>query len=46
MDVAFDVHVDNGRINILDKYEGNTVIGKGTHVIKLTTNNGRVTVTK
>ncbi|GAA3329578.1 hypothetical protein GCM10020331_078210 [Ectobacillus funiculus] len=46
VDVAFDVHVDNGHIDILDKYEGNAVIGKGTHVIKLTTNNGRITVTK
>jgi len=46
VDVAFDVHVDNGRIDILDKYESDAVIGKGTHVIKLTTNNGRITVTR
>jgi len=44
--VAFDVHVDNGRVNILDKYEGNAVIGDGDHVIKLKTNNGKISVTK
>ncbi|WP_445487593.1 DUF4097 family beta strand repeat-containing protein [Niallia sp. 03133] len=44
--VSFDVHVDNGSINILDKYEGNAVIGDGDNLIKLKTNNGRITVTK
>lgn len=44
--VAFDVHVDNGHINILDKYEGNAVIGDGDNLIKLKTNNGRISVTK
>lgn len=44
--VAFDVHVDNGRVNILDKYEGNAVIGDGDNIIKLKTNNGKISVIK
>ncbi|MFJ8264019.1 DUF4097 family beta strand repeat-containing protein [Rummeliibacillus sp. NPDC094406] len=44
--VTFDVHVDNGTINILDKYRNAAVIGKGENLIKLTTNNGRITITK
>ena len=43
---TFDVHVDNGRVDILGKYEGNTVIGKGENLIKLETNNGKIEVTK
>ncbi|MBO0999506.1 DUF4097 family beta strand repeat protein [Bacillus sp. SD075] len=43
---TFDVHVDNGRVDILGKYEGNTVIGKGENLIKLKTNNGKIEVTK
>ncbi|PKG25305.1 DUF4097 family beta strand repeat-containing protein [Niallia nealsonii] len=44
--VAFDVQVDNGRVNILDKYEGDAVIGNGDNIVKLKTNNGRISVTK
>ncbi|MDA1677555.1 DUF4097 family beta strand repeat-containing protein [Bacillus cereus group sp. TH152-1LC] len=44
--VQFNVGVDNGRANILDKYNGNTVIGKGENVIKLNTHNGNITVEK
>ncbi|MGG0656050.1 DUF4097 family beta strand repeat-containing protein [Rummeliibacillus pycnus] len=44
--VTFDVHVDNGSVNILDKYKDSTVIGKGENLIKLTTNNGLIKVTK
>ncbi|MDQ0880531.1 DUF4097 family beta strand repeat-containing protein [Peribacillus sp. V2I11] len=43
---TFDVHVDNGRVDILGKYEGNTVIGKGENLIKLETNNGKIEITK
>ncbi|WP_312092984.1 DUF4097 family beta strand repeat-containing protein [Niallia sp.] len=44
--VTFDVHVDNGSINILDKYKGSTVIGNGENLVKLTTNNGKIHVLK
>lgn len=44
--VTFNVRVDNGHINILDKYTGNAVIGKGDNLIKLATDNGEITVTK
>ena len=43
---TFKVSVDNGDINILDKYEGNTVIGKGENLIDLETDNGKIEVTK
>ncbi|MDM5214291.1 DUF4097 family beta strand repeat-containing protein [Peribacillus sp. NJ4] len=43
---TFDVHVDNGKVDILGKHEGNTVIGKGENLIKLETNNGKIEVTK
>jgi len=43
--VRFDVHVDNGRINIFNKYKDNAVIGNGDHVIYLTTDNGSINVT-
>lgn len=43
---TFNVHVDNGHINILDKYNSNAVIGKGENVISLITNNGAITVSK
>lgn len=42
--VRFDVHVDNGRINIFNKYKDNAVIGNGEHVIHLTTDNGSINV--
>lgn len=44
--VRFDVSVANGDINILNKYTGSTTIGKGENLIKLTTVNGEVSVTK
>ncbi|GGE31773.1 hypothetical protein GCM10011391_08050 [Pullulanibacillus camelliae] len=40
----FDVHVDNGRVNLFNKYNGNAVIGKGKNLIKLSTDNGSITV--
>ncbi|MCI2253396.1 DUF4097 domain-containing protein [Domibacillus sp. PGB-M46] len=43
---TFDVHKDNGEINILNKYSGNTRFGDGENIIKLKTNNGKITVTK
>ncbi|MDJ1474334.1 DUF4097 family beta strand repeat-containing protein [Bacillus sp. LS15-K4] len=42
--VQFNVSVDNGSANILNKYNGNTVIGKGENIIKLNTHNGNITV--
>ena len=42
--VRFDVHVDNGRINILDKYDDDAVIGKGENLIKLSTDNGSISI--
>jgi DUF4097 and DUF4098 domain-containing protein YvlB len=44
--VTFNTHTDNGSINILDKYDGNAVIGNGENLIKLSTDNGSITVTK
>ncbi len=44
--VRFEVDVVNGDINILDKYTGSASIGKGENLIKLTTVNGEVSVTK
>ncbi|PGK47373.1 hypothetical protein CN907_02070 [Bacillus anthracis] len=44
--VQFNVSVDNGSANILNKYNGNTVIGKGENIIKLNTHNGNITVKK
>jgi len=43
---AFNVHKDNGVINILNKYSEDTRFGDGKNVIELTTNNGKITVTK
>ena len=40
------VSTDNGSINILDKYEGNTVIGKGENLVDLKSNNGKIEVMK
>ncbi|WP_050183935.1 DUF4097 family beta strand repeat-containing protein [Domibacillus robiginosus] len=42
----FEVHKDNGHINILDQYNGNARFGKGENLIQLTTNNGKIEVTK
>jgi DUF4097 and DUF4098 domain-containing protein YvlB len=44
--VTYDVHVDNGSINIFDKYSNGTKIGNGENLIKLTTNNGEINITK
>lgn len=41
---TFKVSVDNGKINILDKYKGDTVIGKGENLIDLETDNGKIEV--
>lgn len=43
---TFDVDTDNGSIDILDKYNGNAVIGNGENLIRLSTNNGSISVTK
>ncbi len=43
---TFKVSTHNGKINILDKYEGNTVIGKGKNLVNLESNNGKIEVTK
>lgn len=43
---TFKVSSDNGSINILDKYEGNTVIGKGENLVDLKSNNGKIEVVK
>ncbi|MGE7906871.1 DUF4097 family beta strand repeat-containing protein [Peribacillus sp. NPDC094092] len=43
---TFDVHVDIGRVDILGKYEGDAVIGKGENLVKLETNNGKIEITK
>ena len=43
---TFKVSSDNGSINILDKYEGNTVIGKGENLVDLKANNGKIEVVK
>jgi len=42
----FDVYSNNGRINILERYNRNTVIGEGENIIKLTSDNGSISVTK
>lgn len=41
---TFNVHVDHGQVNILNKYKENAVIGKGENIIDLSTNNGKITV--
>lgn len=43
---AFKVSANNGKINILDKYEGDTVIGKGENLVDIESNNGKIEVTK
>ncbi|WP_404458957.1 DUF4097 family beta strand repeat-containing protein [Oceanobacillus kapialis] len=42
--VTFDVRVDNGKIDMFDDSDWDTVIGDGEHRIKLTTHNGSITV--
>jgi DUF4097 and DUF4098 domain-containing protein YvlB len=46
INVHFNVFVDNGKVDILNKYDRNTVIGKGKNTIKLTTHNGSISVIK
>ncbi|WP_088051329.1 DUF4097 family beta strand repeat-containing protein [Virgibacillus dakarensis] len=41
---TFIVKTGNGKVNILNKYDGSTIIGNGDNVIKLTTDNGSITV--
>lgn len=43
---AFYVHRDNRVINILNKYNEDIRFGDGKNVIELTTNNGKITITK
>ncbi|MGG3448370.1 DUF4097 family beta strand repeat-containing protein [Domibacillus aminovorans] len=43
---TFDVSVDNGKIDLLDGYKPNEIIGDGDHFIKLTTANGKISITK
>lgn len=43
---TYDVHVDNGSINIFNKYTGNAVVGNGDNLITLKTNNGKISITK
>jgi DUF4097 and DUF4098 domain-containing protein YvlB len=44
--VTYNTHEDNGSINIFNKYSNGTVIGNGDNLIKLTTNNGEISITK
>ena len=44
--VVFDVKTDNGKIDIFGKSNEQTMYGTGKHLIKLRTDNGRITVTK
>lgn len=44
--VLFDVKVDNGKVRIFGDSNWDTVIGDGYNLIKLTTNNGGITVEK
>lgn len=43
---VINAKTDNGRIEIFGNRNEHTTFGKGEHVIKLTTDNGRITVTK
>lgn len=45
-DVQFNVSVDNGKVDILNKYDRNAVIGNGKNIIKLATHNGNISVVK
>lgn len=42
----FDIKVDNGEATIFGNSNWNTVVGNGDNLIKLTTANGNITVTK
>lgn len=43
---TFDVHSNNGGIDILNKYKENVVIGKGENLVKLNSNNGKIEIIK
>jgi len=42
--VTFDLNVNNGKISVFGDSDYDTVIGKGDNLIKLTTDNGKITV--
>lgn len=42
--VIYDVKVDNGKVNIFGQKSWDTVVGDGEHLIKLTAENGMITV--
>lgn len=44
--VIFDIKVDNGKVRMFGESNWDSVIGNGDNLIKLTTNNGGITVTK
>ncbi|MED4045332.1 DUF4097 family beta strand repeat-containing protein [Priestia aryabhattai] len=44
--VQFNVSVDNGKVDILNKYDRDAVIGNGKNIIKLATHNGNISVIK
>lgn len=44
--VTYDIEVGLGIINIFDKYSGNAVVGNGENLIKLETDNGKISITK
>ncbi|KJL03698.1 MULTISPECIES: DUF4097 family beta strand repeat-containing protein [Priestia] len=44
--VQFNVSVDNGKVDILNKYDRDSVIGEGKNIIKLATHNGSISVVK
>jgi len=44
--VQFTVSVNNGKVDILNKYDRDAVIGKGKNIIKLATHNGNISVIK
>jgi len=43
---TLDVQIDNGKANIFGSSDRNIKFGNGEHLIKLKTNNGRITVAK
>ncbi|RLL43633.1 hypothetical protein D8M04_11965 [Oceanobacillus piezotolerans] len=44
--VTFDIRTDNGSVNVFESTNYDTVIGDGEHLIKLTTDNGSISVNK
>ena len=45
-DAILDIKTDNGKVTVFGKSNWDTVIGNGNHVIKLTTDNGSITIEK